>query len=215
MQKTSNDYIKIVLIGDSNVGKSSLIHRYIEDSYSPDQPNTVGVDFFAKKAQVAGKTYTVQVWDTAGQERFKAMVRTYFRSASAAILVFDLTKRVSFDHITGWLDEIREDLEANTPVLLVGSKADLKEHRVITDSAAKALADQKGLLYFEASAVNSQNVQQLFRVAIEKVVEGYSSAEKNDGERSTRGGSVIDLNVRPKGKDSKHDKNAGNGCCGF
>ncbi len=213
MQKTTpSEYIKIVVIGDSNVGKSSLIHRYIEDSYSPDQSNTVGVDFFAKKAQVAGKTYTVQVWDTAGQERFRAMVRTYFRNASAAIVVFDLTKKVSFEHINDWLNEIQEDLDDNTPVLLVGSKADLKENRVISEEAAKALAEKRGLVYFEASAVNSQNVQQLFRVAIEKVVEGYQSAEKKDDGKSTRGGSVIDLNIRPKGKD---DKNAGNGCCGF
>jgi len=209
---TPNDYIKIVLIGDSNVGKSSLIHRFIEDSYSADQPNTVGVDFFAKKAQVAGKTYTVQVWDTAGQERFKAMVRTYFRSASAAILVFDLTKKISFDHIDEWLNEIQEDLDTNAPIVLVGSKADLQQQRVIAEDVARSFAEKRGLLYFEASAMSSQNVQQLFRTAIEKVVEGYMNPDnKKDEERTTRGASDILLNTRPKGKD----KNAGNGCCGF
>ncbi len=206
----NNEPIKIVLIGDSNVGKTALIHRFVEDSYLADQPNTIGVDFFTKKVQVEGKSHSLQIWDTAGQERFKSMVKSYFRSASAAFLVFDLTKKASFDHVNAWLATFEEDMDVKAPIILVGSKSDLTQERVIAEKTAQSFATKLGFDYFEVSALNSEGVQQLFVSTVKKILNNGNTPDSPSQERkrSTRIGSELQLKETPQEKDP-------DGCCGF
>jgi len=211
-QETSNEPIKIVLIGDSNVGKTALIHRFVEDSYIADQPNTIGVDFFAKKVQIDGKTHSIQIWDTAGQERFKSMVKSYFRAASAALLVFDLTKKASFDHVNAWLATFQEDMDPKAPIVLVGSKSDLLEERVIAEKTAQSFATKLGFEYFEVSALSSEGVQDLFKSTVKKIIGGGPTPDSpsHERKRSTRIGSELHLKDKESPKEKEPD-----GCCGF
>jgi len=209
-QETPNEPLKIVLIGDSSVGKTSLIHRFVEDTYVADQPNTIGVDFFAKKLQIEGKTHSIQIWDTAGQERFKSMIRTYFRSASAALLVFDLTKKASFDHVNAWLTTVQEDMDPKAPIVIVGSKSDLVDQRAIPEKNVRSFANKLGLEYFEVSSLNSEGVQNLFKSTVKKIIDGQTDPQNSERKRSTRVGSELHHLMKDKETPKEPD-----GCCGF
>merc|ERR1719263_1915362 len=125
--RTNTDYdylFKMLIIGDSGVGKSTLLHRLIDDNYSGSFVSTIGVDLMIKSLQVDGKNVKLQIWDTAGQERFRTITRQFYRGAQGCLLVYDVTDRESFDHVRQWLDDIRTYTKPDTLVMLVASKCD-------------------------------------------------------------------------------------------
>lgn len=167
--------VKLIVVGDSNVGKTSLISRYVDDTFAESIGNTVGVDFFACKMDLFGQTHTVQLWDTAGQERFKSVVKCYFKSASGVLIVFDLTQRVSFDHVATWLEDMNDNVPENVVKVLVGSKADLEEKRAISYEDARGFAESRNMQYFETSAKSAFGVDVLFESVVKTILEGLNS----------------------------------------
>jgi small GTP-binding protein len=161
---------KFVMIGESNVGKTCLILRYADDSFTDTFLTTVGVDFKAVKREIDGKTVQLQVWDTAGQEQFRTITRSYFRGAHGILLTFDITNRPTFDHTHIWMDSIKESASAGVDIILVGNKLDRAAHRTITEGEAKALADQFGIQYFEVSAKTGENVEYMFEALARAVI---------------------------------------------
>ncbi|OVA08081.1 Small GTPase superfamily [Macleaya cordata] len=161
----SNDYdylFKLLLIGDSAVGKSCLLLRFADDSYVDSYISTIGVDFKIRTMELDGKTIKLQIWDTAGQERFRTITSSYYRGAHGIIIVYDVTEMESFNNVKQWLNEI--DRYANDSVckLLVGNKCDLVENKVVETETAKAFADELGIPFLETSAKDSINVEQAF-----------------------------------------------------
>ncbi|XP_009421150.2 GTP-binding protein YPTM1 isoform X1 [Musa acuminata AAA Group] len=161
----SNEYdylFKLLLIGDSSVGKSCLLLRFADDSYVDSYISTIGVDFKIRTVELDGKTVKLQIWDTAGQERFRTITSSYYRGAHGIIIVYDITEMESFDNIRQWLSEI--DRYANDSVckLLVGNKCDLVENRVVEMEKAKAFADSLCIPFIETSAKDSINVEKAF-----------------------------------------------------
>ncbi|XP_032893695.1 ras-related protein Rab-19 [Amblyraja radiata] len=158
------DYLfKIVLIGDSNIGKTCVVHRFKSGVFLEKQQNTIGVDFIVKTMDIEGKKVKVQVWDTAGQERFRTITQSYYRSAHGAMIAYDITKQSSFNSVPHWVNEIQRYGAANVVQLLIGNKADLGERREVPFEEACNVAEKFGLLaVLETSAKEAQNVDEAF-----------------------------------------------------
>ena len=157
------DYLfKVLLIGDSSVGKTSVLLRYVDDTFNPEFQTTIGVDFKISTFQLNGKVIKLQLWDTAGQDRFKNIVASYYRGAHGIILAFDITNSASFQNVNRWYEEAQNYLQKSVPKLLIGNKADLSHQRAVRPEEAKELADRLGVQYIETSAKNSQNVKLAF-----------------------------------------------------
>jgi len=157
------DYVfKLVLIGDSGVGKSCLLLRFADDTYTESHISTIGVDFKIRTIQLEGKTIKLQIWDTAGQERFRTITSSYYRGAHGIIVVYDTTDSETFEHVKTWLHEIDRYASENVNKLLVGNKSDLTTKRQVDTDAAKEFASQVNIPFLETSAKNATNVEDAF-----------------------------------------------------
>jgi len=150
---------KIVLVGNSGVGKTSIAENFVDKTFSGSFESTIGVDFKTKIINIEGKRMKIQIWDTAGQEKFRSITRSYYRSADAMVVVFDLSKKESYDGIDGWLEEV-EKMNNNPALFLVGNKTDLA--REINKDDAYVIAQNNNMVYTECSAKTSENIDLLF-----------------------------------------------------
>ncbi|KAF7226872.1 ras-related protein Rab-42b [Nothobranchius furzeri] len=172
---------RIIMLGDSTVGKSSLLKRYTEDLFLESINQTVGVDFYVHFLEVEpGVRVKLQFWDTAGQERFRSVTRSYYRNSVGGLLVFDITSRASFDHVKEWHAEVHERVQPHTVLfVLVGQKIDQHAHgkRAVSREEAEKLAGQLGMPYVEASAKTGQNVREAFELLTRRIYQGLLSGE--------------------------------------
>lgn len=167
------DYIfKAVLIGDSAVGKSNILSRYAKGEFQLDSKPTIGVEFAYRNVKVGDKIIKAQIWDTAGQERFRAITSSYYRGALGALLVYDITRRKTFDNIKKWLHELREFASSDMVIVLVGNKSDLAStSREVNEAEGRRLAQMEGLAFLETSAKENLNVEEAFVEMIAKIHE--------------------------------------------
>jgi len=157
------DYLfKLLLIGDSGVGKSCLLLRFADDTYTESYISTIGVDFKIRTVELDGKTIKLQIWDTAGQERFRTITSSYYRGAHGIIIVYDITDVESFNNVRQWLFEIDRFASENVNKLLVGNKSDLVNKRVVTKETATEFSEGLSIPFLETSAKNSTNVEEAF-----------------------------------------------------
>src|SRR3990167_1127539 len=153
---------KLLLIGDSGVGKSCLLLRFADDTYTESYISTIGVDFKIRTVSIGGVKIKLQIWDTAGQERFRTITSSYYRGAHGIIVVYDVTDQKSFDNIKKWLKEIDTFAGGAVQKLLVGNKCDLVNERTVTTEQGKALAQDLNIPFVETSAKDSTNVEDAF-----------------------------------------------------
>lgn len=164
------DYLfKIVLIGDSGVGKSNILSRFTRNEFCLESKSTIGVEFATRTLQVDGKTIKAQIWDTAGQERYRAITSAYYRGAVGALLVYDITKRQTFDNVQRWLRELRDHADSNIVIMMAGNKADLNHLRAVAADDGKVLAEKEGLSFLETSALGAVNIEEAFRTILTEV----------------------------------------------
>ncbi|CAL9128114.1 unnamed protein product [Musa textilis] len=164
------DYLfKMVLIGDSGVGKSNLLSRFTRNHFSLDSKSTIGVEFATRTLQVEGRTVKAQIWDTAGQERYRAITSAYYRGALGALLVYDVTKPKSFENANRWLKELRDHADPNIIVMLIGNKIDLKHLRAIALEDAQSFAEKEGISFLETSALEAINVEKAFQIILAEI----------------------------------------------
>jgi small GTP-binding protein len=204
------DYLfKVVLIGDSGVGKSNLLSRFTRNEFNLESKSTIGVEFATKSIQAEGKTIKAQIWDTAGQERYRAITSAYYRGAVGALLVYDISKHSTFENVERWLKELRDHAESNIVVMLVGNKSDLRHLRAVETDEAMAFAEQHNLAFIETSALDASGVDTAFQRILTEIYRLMSkknmAAEAGQNNVSIGAGQSINL-------DSDEPKSGG-GCC--
>ncbi|XP_022751099.1 ras-related protein Rab11A-like [Durio zibethinus] len=164
------DYVfKVVLIGDSAVGKSQILARFARNEFSLDSKATIGVEFQTRTLVIEHKSVKAQIWDTAGQERYRAVTSAYYRGAVGAMLVYDITKHQTFDHIPRWLEELRGHADKNIVIILIGNKSDLENQRAVPTEDAKEFAQKEGLFFLETSALEATNVETAFLTVLTEI----------------------------------------------
>uniref|UniRef100_A0A8B9H1V7 Ras-related protein Rab-14 n=1 Tax=Astyanax mexicanus TaxID=7994 RepID=A0A8B9H1V7_ASTMX len=157
--------------GDMGVGKSCLLHQFTEKKFMADCPHTIGVEFGTRIIEVNGQKIKLQIWDTAGQERFRAVTRSYYRGAAGALMVYDITRRSTYNHLSSWLTDARNLTNPNTVIILIGNKADLEAQRDVTYEEAKQFAEENGEIVILLVSVSSrgENVEDAFLEAAKKI----------------------------------------------
>ena len=177
--ETKEHAYKILLLGDSSVGKTCFLKRYTDDTFQDAYLSTIGFDFKFKTVTLkSGKQVRVQLWDTAGQERFRTIAKSYYKGAHGIILMYDVTHQKSFDSMKKWLIQIKEEASSKVCIILVANKID-SEERVISKEDGEALAKGYNLNIFESSAKENINVSEAFQDVIEGVAKNYSNISTN------------------------------------
>ena len=162
-------HFKVVLLGNAGVGKSCIVLRFVRDEYNEGQETTIGAAFLTKNLFLEDCNVKVELWDTAGQERYRSLAPMYYRGAQAAIVVYDVTSRDSFDGAKTWVNELRRKGDPGTVICLAGNKADLRERRKVDAEEAREYATEGGMLFFETSAKDSSNIERVFLEVARKV----------------------------------------------
>lgn len=164
------DYVfKVVVIGDSAVGKTQILSRFTKDEFCFDSKSTIGVEFQTRTVTIKGKVIKAQIWDTAGQERYRAVTSAYYRGALGAMLLYDITKRPTFDHVVRWVDELRTHADNSIVIMLIGNKVDLVDLRAVPAEDAVEFAEDQGLFFSETSAFSGDNVDSAFFRLLEEI----------------------------------------------
>ncbi|KAH0871709.1 hypothetical protein HID58_078731, partial [Brassica napus] len=167
----SYDYLfKYIIIGDTGVGKSCLLLQFTDKRFQPVHDLTIGVEFGARMVTVDGRPLKLQIWDTAGQESFRSITRSYYRGAAGALLVYDITRRETFNHLASWLEDARQHANPNMSIMLIGNKCDLAHKRAVSKEEGQQFAKEHGLLFLEASARTAQNVEEAFIKTAAKIL---------------------------------------------
>ena len=201
---------KILLIGDSGVGKTSVILRFTKNIFQEEFLNSIGVDFKSKDLNIDGKKVKLQIWDTAGQERFRTITASYYRGAHAIAIAFDLTQRISYEHVKRWMNDINKFAKENVLKFLIGNKSDLINERKVYYEEARALASQMNSTYFEVSAKKDENINEFFEAATKIYLIKFNkynfSEEKNN---------KIVLDKKNVKKNNKKEKKKNENCWFF
>ena len=164
------DYLfKYIIIGDANVGKSNLLLRFSYGEFREEYQVTIGVEFGAKNVQIRDQTYRVQIWDTTGQENYRSITRNYYKNSACALLVYDITKRESFNNINTWIEECKNQTAKTIFLVLVGNKSDLENQREVSVEEGQELAEKLGIPFFESSAKTGKNVNEIFQNSAEEI----------------------------------------------
>eukprot|EP00924_Labyrinthula_sp_SR-Ha-C_P016100 maker-scaffold_4-snap-gene-19.5-mRNA-1 protein AED:0.01 eAED:0.01 QI:123/1/1/1/1/1/2/436/238 len=224
----SHDFVfKIVLIGDTSVGKTNLLSRYASNSFNVANKSTIGVEFSSKTELYDSKNLKAQIWDTAGQERFQALAKAYYRGAYGAIIVYDMTKRSSFDNLNKWVSYLQENSERpNIKITIVGNKVDLAHLRSVSEQEGREYALGVNAEFFECSAYDATNVNDAFRSLVLRIYAQVQSSSKLlsldlgksnsfkiiDGEKVDVGGKKSHRNGR-RSRKSKRRRDPKIVCC--
>ncbi|XP_006000339.1 ras-related protein Rab-11A-like [Latimeria chalumnae] len=205
------DYLfKIVLIGDSGVGKSNLLSRFTRNEFNLESKSTIGVEFATRSIKVDRQTVKAQIWDTAGQERYRAITSAYYRGAVGALLVYDIAKHLTYENAERWLKELRDHADVNIVIMLVGNKSDLRHLRAVPTDEARSFAEKNGVSFMETSALDSTNVETAFLTIlteIHRIVSRRRISAQMDTELGPSS-KVVPIEVQPTNQTSKQSA-----CC--
>jgi Ras-related protein Rab-1A len=190
-QQGHDALFKLVLIGDSAVGKSSLLLRFADDSFTDSYISTIGVDFRFRTLKLGDKLVKLQIWDTAGQERFRTITSAYYRGADGIITVYDVSNQESFEHVQDWLQEVNRYASPGTVKLLIGNKSD-RSDRVVTTEQGEAFASNLDMPFLETSAKTSENVEAAFLAMASELIKSKGSS--SGGGNDANSGNKVNIN---------------------
>ena len=178
------DYLlKYIIIGDAAVGKSNLLLRFTQNDFKNEYQLTIGVEFGAKNIEINNKKFRLQIWDTAGQENYRSITRAYYKNSVCAILVYDISNRESFEHISNWIEDCLAQSPKTVFMVLVGNKSDLEDYRQVTFKEGEEMAKNNNIMFFETSAKTGENVEKIFEDSAKeinnKINQGYYDLEND------------------------------------
>lgn len=209
MGESNEEYkmiFKVVIVGDSGVGKTNILLRYLKNEFNEESKATVGVEFGTKKMKIDNSNIKVQIWDTAGQERYRSITSAYYRGAHGALVVYDITSKKTFDSVEKWVNDLKTNGEPKMVIMVIGNKADKEEERVITKVDGEAKSQRNNVAFLETSALTAENIEQAFEEVIQKLYTTYKSDFDNDdqyefGEGAK--GNTIDIGTKSDQQKSK------------
>lgn len=187
---------KIVFLGEQAVGKTSIITRFMYDTFDTNYQATIGIDFLSKTMYLDDRTVRLQLWDTAGQERFRSLIPSYIRDSSVAVVVYDVTNKTSFQNCDKWIEDVKSERGSEVVIMLVGNKTDMPDKRQVTAEEGETKANKLGVLFIETSAKSNSNIKQMFRKLAE-ALPGSADAAKHDANHQN-----VDINVNAKSSNS-------------
>ena len=191
--------VKVVIVGDSGVGKTNIMSKYLKNEFHEDSKATVGVEFGSKQFNIQGHQVKAQIWDTAGQERYKAITSAYYKGAKGAFIVYDISRKNTFDSISRWVSDITATADKKITLILIGNKSDLEDQRQVTKEQGEEKAKEFGLAFLETSASSGDNLEKAFSLMINEV---YKKCQEDINAET-------DDNVVDQGKDITLNKPTG------
>ena len=198
-----NMLFKIVLVGDSSVGKTNLFLRYIKNEFDPQTKATIGVEFGTKIIKINNYNIKIQIWDTAGQERYKSITSAYYKGAQGAFLVYDITNKSSFLNIDKWIRDLKNNGDEKIVLFLIGNKNDLNDDRVIDTNEGKNKAKENKMFFLETSAKNNDNVNKAFDEIINNIFDAYKNLIEEEENTINKGNGIDILNTKDMNKKKK------------
>ena len=209
METINEDYLfKIIVLGDCAVGKSNILSKYSKNIFNKSSKSTIGVELFTKFYKFENKIIKVNIWDTAGQERFTSMITTYYKGAKGALLVYDITRKNTFNNIDTWLKELVSINSENLSIMLIGNKSDLSLLRKVSKNEAQLKANKYGIKFYETSALDSSNINHAFEDLI-KDIYFKTKFKINSKDNKNKSHMSFDLN-----KQNKHKREEDDSFCG-
>ena len=201
-----NMIFKLIIIGDTSVGKTNILTKYLRNEFDPNSKSTVGVEFGTKNIEVDNNKIKLQIWDTAGQERYRAITSSYYKGAKGAILVYDITRKSTFENIDKWIPDLKKNGDDDIIMILVGNKSDLEDQRQVSEEEGKEKAQNYKIAFLETSAFNGNNIEKAFKDLIDLVY------------NNNRSKFIIDANVKILGdgteiKNNNEEKKEEKKCC--
>ena len=185
MSEAEEEYdmiFKIVIVGDSGVGKTNILLRYLKNEFDTQTKATVGVEFGTKKTRIENSSIKAQIWDTAGQERYRAITSAYYKGAHGALVVYDITRKSSFDSVEKWLSDLKNNGEEKMVIMVIGNKCDMETSRAVPIEEGEGKAQRNGVAFLETSALNATNVEKAFDGLINKLYVAFKQDFENDEE---------------------------------
>ena len=198
---------KIVLVGDASVGKTNIMSKYLKNEFKEDSKATVGVEFGAKQFTIDGHAIKAQIWDTAGQERYKAITSAYYRGAKGAFIVYDITRKDTFESVDKWVNDLTATSDKNITIIVIGNKSDLEDQRQVTKEQGEEKATKLQVAFFETSAFSGENVEKAFEQMINEIYKKCHDELMAEGDMEIiDGGQEINLAKKNENTEAK-------GCC--
>ena len=202
MDKEPYDFLfKLILIGDSSVGKSNILLKYLKGEFNPNSKATVGVEFGTKNVSINNKKIKIQIWDTAGQERYRSITSAYYKGAKGAFIVYDITRKGTFDNIEKWITDLKTNGDQNIAIVMIGNKSDLDDKREISKDEGLKKSEEFKTAFMETSALNGDNIDKAFEEIIQQIYQNNCSNIEQDKEVEIDKG--VNLNEERGEKDKK------------
>ena len=170
-----NYLFKYIIIGDSAVGKSNILLRYVHEKFNEEFQSTIGVEFGAKNIQLNEKIYRIQIWDTAGQENFRSITRAYYKNSVCACIVYDITQKNSFENVKSWIEDCKKQSPKTVFLVLIGNKLDLEKQRQVSYDEGEEFARKNNMLFFETSAKTGENIENVFLTSAQKIADNIEN----------------------------------------
>ena len=210
------DYLlKYIIIGDAAVGKSNLLLRYAHGQFKPEYQLTIGVEFGAKNIQINNQIFRIQIWDTAGQENFRSITRAYYKNSVCALVVYDISSRETFEHVTTWIEDCKNQSPKTIFMVLVGNKCDLNDKRQVSIEEGRELAERNEMMFFETSAKDGINVEEIFLNSANEISKriGQGFYDLENDTCGIKKGLNRNNNQLHLGGEQANNNGGGSGCC--